>query len=265
MVSVSLTDLGGGDFAEAVLLGFGLLALAGLALFGRAVDDRRIELDLRTRADVRREAAVVGLTVVLASIASYATRTTFASRYVAVIFPLFMLLAAVGVSRFIGVMPRGVVLGLVLVLGAVGSWHNVVTDRTQVGVIADAIKATAQPDDVVVVCPDQLGPSTRRLLPAAHVLTYPDAGDGRRVDWYDYEARNASADPQRFVAQTGLDAMPGRAIWVVLSDSYKTLEGQCSALEGQLARGARSVESVVAQDGDTYFESAGLVRIVVGP
>jgi uncharacterized membrane protein len=264
MVSVGLTDIGGGEFAEGVLLGFALLTLAALGLLGKAVDARRIELDVCGRADVGPEAAVVVLTLAIASVASYATRTTFASRYLAVIFPVFVLLAALGVSRFIGSAPRRIVLGVVLVLGAAGSGYNVVTDRTQLGVIAGAVNARRQPDDVVVVCPDQLGPSTRRLLPDAHLLTYPDGGDGRRVDWYDYEERNATADPRAFVEQTGL-RIPGRAVWLVASDSYKTLDGQCPALQALLSQGARSVESVVAQDGDTYFENAGLLRIVLGP
>ena len=265
MITVSLIDIGGGEFAEGTLLGFGLLALAALSLFGRAVDPRRIELDVRTRPEVRREAAVVVLTLVVASVGSYATGTTFASRYVSVIFPLFVLLAAVGVTRFMGRVPRSIVLGVMLLLGVAGSGHNVVTDRAQVGVIADAINARRQPGDVVVVCPDQLGPSTRRLLPDAYLLTYPDAGDGRRVDWYDYERRNASADPRAFVEQTGLRASPGRVVWLVVSDGYKTLEHQCPALQALLGSGARSIESAVAQDGDTYYESAGLVRIVLGP
>jgi hypothetical protein len=131
-------------------------------------------------------------------------------------------------------------------------------------VIADAINVQRQPDDVVVVCPDQLGPSTRRALPGARLLTYPDGGDGRRVDWYDYEQRNARADPRAFVEQTGLRT-PGQVVWLVVSDSYKTLDGQCPALQALLTQGARSVEAAVAQDGDKYFENAGLLRIVLGP
>ena len=91
-----------------------------------------------------------------------------------------------------------VVIGL-LVLGLVGGLNNVVTDRTQAGEIAAAIKSNLQPGDVVVMCPDQLGPSTHRLLPASvEQFTYPAFGSPDRVDWRDYGARNANADPTAF-------------------------------------------------------------------
>src|SRR5688572_9643245 len=55
IVMVTLTDWGGGPYGEAQLLGFGLLVLVALAVLGRRLDDRRIELDLTTRPEVRAE------------------------------------------------------------------------------------------------------------------------------------------------------------------------------------------------------------------
>ena len=99
MVTETLQDVGGGDFAEGVLLGWALFGLFLLGLLATRLDDVRLVLDLRTVPQVRREAAVVGLTVAIAARAGFLTRTTFATRYAAVIFPLFLIVAAVGLTR----------------------------------------------------------------------------------------------------------------------------------------------------------------------
>jgi hypothetical protein len=266
MLTVSLNDIGGGDYAEAQLLGTVLLGLALLALVARTIDEHRVELDGRTVPGVRRVLAVVGLTLVVASAAGYATGTTFASRYIAAVFPLFLLAATVGLVRIGGQVARGLLLGAVVALGFVGSVHNVVTDRTQAGVIATAIDERRQADDLVVVCPDQLGPAMRRLLPDARLVTYPDLGDGALVNWYDYADRNAAADPPAILDRAlATAAPPPRVVWLVASDTYKTLEGQCPAVQAALTARSSDVEAVVAQDGDAYFENAGLFRFVLKP
>ena len=261
MVTVSLSDLGGGDYAEAVLLGFALLALFVVGLAGRAIDDERLELDVRGAPGVRLEAAVVGLTLIIATAAGYITHTTFASRYIAVVMPLFLLVAAVGAARLPGRMVPLAALAGLLALGGIGSLHNVVTERTEAGVIADAVKAGAQPGDVVVICPDQLGPALHRQLPASMTqLTYPSLGSPDLVDWRDYAKRNKAADPARFVDAVVSRASGAPAVWLVASGSYKTLEGQCesvgAALSGRLGAG----QPVVAENPDSYFEHASLTR-----
>lgn len=244
MVTVSLNDVGGGDFAEGELLGFALLALA-------AYGARR----------ARWELTVLAATLAVASVAGYVTGTTFASRYTAVVFPLFLLGAAAGLVRMAGRPARTGALAAVIGLGLVGSVHNAVTDRTQAGVLAAAIEARRGPRDLVIVCPDQLGPSVRRLLPGATLVTYPDLGSGYRVDWYDYAKRNAAADPAKFL-ELALSSRPSRptVVWLVASDTYKTLEGQCPALQTLLGGRSSKVEGVVAQNGDAYFEAAALLR-----
>src|SRR3546814_8726715 len=70
--------------------------------------------------------------------------------------------------------------------------------------LAAEIAAEAGPADVVVVCPDQLGPSLDRALSGSvvesSIVPYPTAGDPRFVDWRDYEERNDAADPAAFAA-----------------------------------------------------------------
>jgi hypothetical protein len=266
MLATSIIDVGGGDYGEGVLLGVGLVLLFVVGLLGRAAIDGRLEIDVRPHPAIAPVAAAIAATFVVAIVASYASHATFASRYVAAVFPLYVLVGAVGLARIEPRAARGAVLVTLLVLGLAGGVHNVTTDRTQAGVVADAIEQRIQPGDLVIVCPDQLGPAMRRVLPDASMLTYPDLGDGRFVDWYDYTARNEHASPQAFV-DTVL-SRPGpapTAVWLVLSDSYKTLQGQCPSVQQLLSQRAASIEGVVAQDDTTYFESAALLRIVLAP
>ena len=262
LVTTTLQDIGGGDFAEGLLLGWTLAALFVVGLVARSIDQYRLEIDVRTVPLVRREAAVVGLTIAIATVAGYATRTTFATRYAAVLFPLFLLVAAVGLTRFAGVVARGAIAVSLLVLGLVGGVHNVVTDRTQIGKVATAIRAGAQPGDVVLICPDQLGPSVHRLLPPALgliQLSYPTLGDPSLVDWRDYKNRNAAEDPVA-IANTAIERGRAHAVWLVDSSGYKTYEGQCEAVEGQLNAKLGGEQLLVIDDGDTFFEHASLLR-----
>jgi hypothetical protein len=132
--------------------------------------------------------------------------------------------------------------------------------RTQAGVIADAIVADAAPGDVVVVCPDQLGPAIERLLSdeAVDVVAYPTLGDPRFVDWEHYAERNAAAEPSAIAAEVVDRAGPEAAVWLVSSGVYRTFEGQCEALAASFSSLRPGGGAVVAEDGDEYFEHAGL-------
>src|SRR4030095_13968591 len=96
-----MIGFGGGDEnSDAFVPLLPLLLLPLLALFGAAVDRRRIELDLHTRPAVRLETAgafgilLVGLT------ASWLGGTAFDARYAAVMYPVLVLVAAYGVTVF---------------------------------------------------------------------------------------------------------------------------------------------------------------------
>jgi hypothetical protein len=263
MVMLTVQDFGGGYFGEAVLLGWGLVALFALGLLTTKLDDHRLVLDVRTVPQVRREAAVVGLTLAIASAASYLTRTTFATRYAAVILPLFLVVAAVGLSRLDMPIVRPIAVLALIVFGLVGGLHNVVTDRTQVADIAAVIRSQLQPGDLVVMCPDQLGPSTHRLLPSSVAqVTYPTFSSPDRVDWRDYAQRNAKADPKVFASGVvdRANASNAHSVWLVASGSYQTLEGQCEALTGELSTRLGGGTGLVAENADRFFEHASLIR-----
>lgn len=253
IVSRSLSDFGGGPYGEAICLGWLLAVFVLVGLFGRRVDDRRVELDFTTQPEARPFGFVVVATISIATAVGYATSSTYASRYAAVFFPFFVLLAALGLSR-IGSRPiLFAALGLLVVLGVVGSLRNVVDERTQAVDSAHAIAARGRPGDYVVYCPDQLGPAGSRVLRPGFVqVTYPDFAPPGRVDWVDYVARLDRRDPDRFAAQ--LVRRAGRhRIFLVWDTAYLTHRTICPALVHALQR-RRPDQGLSQSDGPKFYE-----------
>jgi hypothetical protein len=174
-----------------------------------------------------------------------------------VFFPFVILLAALGLDRL---RSRPLVvgaLGVLLLLGGIGGVRNVVTDRSDARRSVEAIEAAGEPGDVVVYCPDQLGPSTSRLLgDGFEQVTYPSFGRPERVDWVDYKERLAEASPQRF-AEELLRRAEGRRIFLVYSSTYTTHEEACPAVYNAIAAGGRQPRALT-QLGDA-FEPATVV------
>ena len=121
----------------------------------------------------------------------------FDSRYIAVVFPLFVLLCALGLTAFISRAVTSVVLAVACVAGLFSAqlWNS--QPRTQAVQVAAVLNAQAQPGDMVVYCPDQLGPAVDRLLTVPDVteLTYPRMMGPQRIDWIDYAATIQNTSP----------------------------------------------------------------------
>ncbi|HZT67426.1 MAG TPA: glycosyltransferase family 39 protein [Acidimicrobiales bacterium] len=257
----AVSDFAGGGTNQGRALGLVFFGLAGVGLFGAAVDGHRIELDLRTRPRARAVAFVSAAALALAIVAGLALRSAFTARYAAVVFIPFVLLVALGMLSFADVRVRRGVLAAAVVFGLAGSVTNVTTNRTEVGKIAAAIRQSAAPGDVVVYCPDQLGPSTSRLLPAGayRQVVFPTGAGPARVDWVDYAARNKAADPAAFARRVQALAA-GHQVWLVWANDYRTFEGKCDALESSLAVLRPHSAAVLLAEPAHYFEHAGLVR-----
>ena len=255
---LSLGDWGGGDEGEAMFLGLSLFLLALLALLGRPVGRGRIELDLGTLPGARAEWAVVTATTGLATVISYASGSAYTSRYTSVVHPLVVLLAGLGVLVLPSRVQRLAVLGVLGLVGIAFGVVNLVTDRTQAGQVASEIEAGAGPDDLVVYCPDQLGPGTnRRLGGTPPGITFPDAGDPRFVDWVDYRAGIVGADPVAFARAAAERAGRGD-IWLVWSGEYRGVERVCEEVVNELSA-LRPGRSVVVESG-AQLEHAWLYR-----
>jgi mannosyltransferase len=167
-------------------------------------------------------------TLLLATIASQLASSAYSPRYTTIaLAPIFLVIA----SGFDAIPSRGrtAAISVVCALGLVGSALIPGQLRTQAGQVA-SILATASPHDLVVFCPDQLGPAVHRLAPNAGTqVVYPTFGSAAMVDWVDYEKRNADADPLAF-AREALRRADGNTIWLVYDVGYPTLAGGCASL-----------------------------------
>jgi mannosyltransferase len=232
----ALFDIGGGPRTPAATLSVMLLLLVALGIFGRGVDSRRVELDLAVRPEGRAETAVAAGTMALGLTASRLLDTAFATRYVSIVFPLVLLLAARGTRTFLDRRVRTGVLGVAVALGLVTSLLNGLSSRTQAGEVAAYIAERGRPGDVVIYCPDQLGPSVSRLLSTGYrQLPFP-AGDPRFVDWVGYERRNRRSHPFAFARRAVNLAGPEHNVWLVWSGGYRTYGRKCEQLSDTLAR-----------------------------
>jgi hypothetical protein len=256
----TLVDLGGGPFPEGQALAGLIAGLALLALAGRAVDRHRIELDLRTVPGARRELLVAGATLVVGVSAGVATSSAFATRYTSVAFPLIILGAAYGLRSLADRRVVAGILAFASLLGVVGGIRNIVLRRTSADSVVELIAANGgQPGDLVVYCPDQLGPDVTRLLPDTYdEATFPDAADPKIIDWVDYGERMAAADPAAF-AERMLERADGRTIWYVWMPGYRTLEKSCERINDALGN-ARPGNAQLLEPDLTAFERHVLWR-----
>ena len=197
----------------------------------------------------------------IAMVVSYATGSAFASRYLAILAPLIFLAVALGLTRLGTGLAFRLVAALLVVLGLLGGGRNVVTARTQARQVADAIEADLGPDDLVIVCPDQLGPALiRELPPDTDVVAYPDFDRPLRIDWVDYTDRLDAADPTAF-GKAALERAGTGAIWYVWSGSYKTHEGTCEPVLNSMLQARPNATNPVVDGGEEYFEHEALWRL----
>ncbi|MCD9623005.1 glycosyltransferase family 39 protein [Rhabdothermincola salaria] len=255
VVSITMVDFAAGSFPDGPLVAFVVATVALLGLFGRGIDRHTIRLDLRTVPQLRPEAALVALTMVLGTVFIYATWSAYATRYAAVVLPLYFVLVAGGITRFVGRAVRVGVLVVVLTAMSIGAIWNVRDQRTQARVNAEAIASEAGPGDLVIYCPDQLGPAgSRELGDDIEQVVYPTFGDPERIDWVDYGERNTAADPDAFAAEA-LARAGDRGIFLVWNASYRTFETQCERLLSAIATARPTIE-LVPNRGGTFFEHA---------
>ena len=132
---------------------------------------------------------------------------------------------------------------------------------TQAAQVTAVLNVQAQPRDLIVYCPDQLGPAVDRLLGVKGVtqITFPRAIGPQRVDWVDYKKVIASTNVGAF-AQAALARLgSGHTLWLVWKDGYPGLDGDCGYLKSwlDLLRGPGT--TVVGQNGN-FYENENLVR-----
>jgi uncharacterized membrane protein len=261
----AIDQYAGGDnisHGEANVMVVALSVLALLAVFGRSAGTRHVDLDLRTRPAVRWEAAAGVSALVLGTIVTWASGNGFAGRYGATAFPLIALVVAYGFTVFSSRAAMGVALAAFVALGLLGGVRAARDLRTQAADVAAVIGTQAQPGDVVVYCPDQLGPAVSRLLgdrPDLVQMTFPSGDRPELVNWVDYldrvEHTGARAFADRVLARAG-----DHTIWYVSAPDYGGVKGKCEAITANLARRRPGATQPVALDNSILFELDNLYR-----
>lgn len=257
----TITHFAGGYWDIGIALGLVYFFLIALGVMGRGAGHGRIELVLRGHDLGRVLGTVVLGTLVVAVVAGRLGGSAYAVRYAAVVLPVVVILVALGAATFTSPRAHRTVLVLVVALGFAATIPNVIGDRTSAPRVAAALRARAAPGDVVAYCPDQLGPSVSRLLPADSGLdqvTFPRWGSPQFVDWVGYAAASKAAVPSDFARMLVERAGP-RDIWLVWAPGYRTFKAKCQALLSELDE-IRPDNTRVVTVSSKYFERPGLAH-----
>jgi len=245
------------------------VGLAVLGLCGVAMTASRMEIDLRTRPKGRPFAIVAGGTLCAAYVGSRLMSSAIEPRYLAVVFVPGLLLIALGVAFFADWRLRFGVLGVVALLGLVGSVPNVSASRTQAGQIASVLARHGRAGDVVGFCPDQLGPAVNRLIPAGRyaTTTFPRETSPAFVDWVNYAAASGRGDPTAFASHLEALAGPHHQIWMVWEPNYATFAQKCEAVVAQLEASGdyRAHTFVVGLQGVAHANYEGMTLTRFAP
>lgn len=233
----NVVDTVGGWAQGSGYLVLGYWALAVLGVFGRSESTRRLLLELPARPLGRLLAVATGATLLVAVVAGMLLHSAYSARYSAFVLAPFLLLTALG-ADILAPRARHAAIAVVAVLGLIVGAPSMWTPRSSAAQVARILRAHAASDDLVVYCPDQLGPPVSRLLSdQLRQVVYPSFGSPERIDWVDYARRNRSSNPGVFAALTELQAAPGASIWLVYASNYRTFGDDCARLRELFAVG----------------------------
>ncbi|MGZ4689810.1 MAG: glycosyltransferase family 39 protein [Acidimicrobiia bacterium] len=245
------------------VVGWALLLMVLLAVFARATDGRYIELDLWTRPGVRMEVVLGFVTLGLGLLLARATSTTFEGRYASVMFPLFLLGAAFGVTVFANRAARYAVIALLLVGGFWGGTSNALRSRTQAFQVANAIRHGGHAGDLVVYCPDSIGTDVSRLLPdGVRQVGLPGFTAPGRIDWVDYSDRVDAMRPLDAVRDISRRA-GSHTIWFVYSTGTQSVDTKCGLIADGLAVIRPRLRTV--EPDPYFFEHQGVYEYPPAP
>jgi mannosyltransferase len=215
------------------LLTYVLFILVGFALFARVGPKASsVVVELRVQPRAREIGLLVVGTLSLALAAGMVTGAAFDSRYIAVVFPLFVLLCSLGLTTFASPKVTSGILAVACMAGLFSAQLQGSQPRTQAVQVADVLNVEAQPGDVVVYCPDQLGPAVSRLLgvPRVTQLTFPRMTGPERVDWVNYVSVISHTDVGTFAQEVFSQLSPQNTLWLVWRDGYKGFGHDCGNL-----------------------------------
>jgi mannosyltransferase len=252
---------GGGAWGTA--LGLTLFTLLLLGMFGRSIDGRQVLVELHMRRRIKPIAYAFFGTLVVAVLAGVIAQAAFVGRYTATVFPFFILIIGVGATVFADRRVLAVVLAWTCLCGLVVGIDSNTSPRTEAVLVASVINQEASPGDLVVYCPDQLGPDASRLI---HVpvqqATFPRETLPARVNWVDYRKVISETNAQQFAADM-IARAAGHDIWFVWRDGYPGLQGKCGNVYTWLQDLRSNGQELVHNQPATYYEHEALTRFPV--
>jgi hypothetical protein len=236
-----------------------LFTLVLLGVFAESSGGHHVLINLNARRQARPIAFVFMGTLMLAVACGAVAQAAFVGRYTAVVFPLFILLAGLGATVFPDRRVLAAVLAWTTACGLIAGLGANLQQRTEAGRVASVINKDASPNDIVLYCPDQLGPAASRLI-TAHVsqFTFPRAELPERIDWVDYRAAIHDTSVEQFAKQI-LTLGAGHDIWLVENPNFPGTENKCALLLNWLSATRRNSQVWVNAKPGTYSENESLV------
>ncbi|HLK45476.1 MAG TPA: hypothetical protein VKT18_05785, partial [Acidimicrobiales bacterium] len=248
---------------ELALLCFVVLLVLGFAATPTARD--RVELWLKGQPRARALSFVAIGTLAVGWAASKEAGTAFQARYSSIVFPVLVVLVALGV---VALPTRWLQVGGLAAVSVLALWTThwgAHVQRSQAGKVATAMRASVAPGALVAVCPDQLGPSLLRYAGAGAYdwKGYPRFTAPRIVDWIDYRAQVDKVTPEQFATRI-VQLAGDKPFYLVWSVGYG-FHSICTELRSDLIRtSGRHPTSLVLGRKYVYYQSMNLLAFTPG-
>lgn len=253
VVIETIQAIGGNNRFEGELLGVVLLVVAVIGVLG--VRGNGHELVLRfSVVTLNRGGLCALLTLGIGGTVAAINSGAFEARYAALVVAFVLVMTAKGIA-VLPPRPRMLVLWFVVLFGFAVSVDEARRDRTQGADVAALINEGFAEGDVVVYCPDQVGPATQRGIRGSPSSFAFPRGDGDFVDWQHYRETIAETSVDRFVAD--LVNQAENNIWLVSGFGYKGFDDRCQTIGNELARTHQPQQLLAPSD---VFEPMLLTR-----
>lgn len=247
----------------------GLLVFVLLLIFGfvaAPIAKDRIEFRLTGQPHARALTFVALGTLVVGWVASREANTAYEPRYSSVVFPLIALLIGLGIAAL---PTKWLQLGAVCVLSLLAVWTThwgAQVQRTQAGKLTPVLHDVAQRGAVVVVCPDQLGPSLLRYVGRYDYdyVGFPRFTPPWIVDWIDYEHEVKSVSLTSFAAR--VTKLAGSSTFYVVWSPGYGFHKTCTDFVADLTRiSRRAPKTLVVAKKLQYYQSMNLLEYAPRP
>jgi hypothetical protein len=221
-----------------------------------------VVLELNPRPGMGPMVGIGVATLVLAVILGEVANAAFVARYTAVVLPLFLLVMSAGVAIIPGRRFRVGCMAVLVLAGILTGESENAQPRTQAVQVAAVLNSQAQSGDLVIYCPDQLGPAVDRLVtvPGLKEITFPRAIGPQRVDWVDYKKAINSANVYQFAQDALSKVTANQTVWLVWRNGYPGLGSDCGYLMQWLDLFRTQSGVTLVHADSSFYEFENLTR-----